>query len=189
MRTNTLLGLAAALAVLYILALVVAGQELQAAGVAAPAAVATPAPQLPRLPYDPPRPWYPEPVPTAAPTPAPPWWLPTLPTPTPALPLAPATVTWQDDGRAYSMPVHQQFYLDLGSPPTYASSSNPAVLRPLPYPRPLAQGGVAGQIFEAVAPGWATVTATSGFRCPPGAMCVQPAIAQRVFHVTIRVIS
>src|SRR5579859_6475892 len=181
MRTNTLLGLAAALAALYIVVLVAAGQGLEAAGIATPTpSIPTSAPVPPRLPFDPPQPWYPAPVPT--PTPVPPWWLPSTPTPRPDLQSAPPIVTWQDDARANRMTIHQQFYLDLGSPSLYASSSDTSVLRPVPWLRPPPQGG-SDRIYEAVAPGWATLTATNRFRCPPGAMCIQPAIAQRAFHV------
>lgn len=186
MRTNTMLALAATLSVLYSFGLVVASQELHAAGFATP--MPSVAPQVataPRLPYDPPRPWHPEPVPTVAPTPVPPWWLP--PRPAPDLPPAPLTLTWQDDGRAYRMAVHQRLFLDLGSPSVYASSSDTRVLRPVPRLRPLPQGGAADQPFEAVAPGWATLTATTRFRCPPSTTCVQPAIAQRMFHIVVRV--
>jgi len=91
-----------------------------------------------------------------------------------------------NDGGVYRMTVGQQFHLDLGSPSYTVSISDPAVLRLLPWLRPLPEGSL-DQIYEAVSPGTATLIASSRFRCPPGAMCVQSAIAQRLFHITVRV--
>jgi hypothetical protein len=175
----------------YLLALFAVGEGLLAAA-HGDTSSPTPTPVSVRLPYDD---W--RPLPPALPTPTPgyrpPWQFPT-PTPTPlqVYPPAPVVLTWSDDGATYGMRIGQVVSLNLGNAYVRAASSNPSVLRlepsplqelPVPGARPL----FPNPSFRAIGVGWATITATNGYPCPPNAVCAQPAMPVRVFRVTVYV--